>query len=597
MSVFVLRYKQLPNGGVVTVDLVAEQIVIVSVERSTEGTAVLMLDCYRRQSTYPIPLLAWVQLEDNGTILFEGFCWDVQPSKSNLVKIKCFGTDHMASREIPVMNLPWDGGSPPTPAVGAVPRLVMNCYNLVDDDYGTQRTNGLTNDEGLLVNPGLTVGNMLATVFDDAEPFLVYLLASTGQAYVSAQLDAMTHIPMDKEVIESEQLGGAIRQLRTYIKDRKFVWIPGERKWSFYDPNESPTETVTLNQSNQQAEDSDTPIVLFMELHRILDGKLPAVRFVGPNATVLGTFTWDVTTPGSNNLEPYGDATYLETYTDETGDHDVNAYSSWIIEDPTLRAGAHILPKTAFPVFVSMPMGVSDPGNPSTEQFIQTTSPNLEISFDNGETYGTVQNARFDFINGIVTTNYPMYYWDARELNPPSNQHFWPVTNARLTWASYTAPLEVRYPTSGYEGTSNSIAGMTTELTIYMPELAVGINDSGMPETTQYRLDQAYEIARHLHAERKDIAYVGTLIMHGMRYEYLNLNRRINLRAYDPDGVLQTTGWEDIRAHVTNVKWNFGDQTTEVTCSSDVLQEMGVSLDEWKKRMEASEPRGPFRDY
>ena len=541
--------KQTVSGGSYTeVDLPASAIVATKLQVSYNHPAVLKLEAYARQSTYPLGIRNFVRFwvddfpSSNGAIqtssnpCFEGFIWDVQPTASNLVSMTCFAPDHMASREIPVMSTTWLDEY--TPGVGAVPRIVFNCFNWNDDDFAFVRMGTTTSPNPLLAwTQGATVGNMFATLFDDATFPLDYWNAKMvgDTAYVPGELNLFTQVPLDKEVLESMQFGEAIRQLRTYIRDYKFIWNPGIRKWRFIDPSNSPTVTLTLNLKDGNANAAAPNEVLMMDIRRSLDGRAPAVKFVGPETTTLHTFYFS-----NGDALWYGNGTTLETYTDATGMHDEVAYQMVRITDPDLRRGAHLLP---YQVLVSMPTGIYDPGNPAPFQLMFTQSPTLELTYDNGVSWETVLGCYFDFQNGIVHLPCLPFRWYSDPPMAASTQHYFAPNGFRLTWASYSAPLEVRWPTSGFTGTSYTVANMQTEKQWYSEDLAVGVNDYGIPVTTQHRRDQYSVMAQHQQQYRKDIAYTGVIVLDGLRFEFMNLDRNVAIAAVNADGNAQLTGW------------------------------------------------------
>lgn len=517
--------------------------------------------------------------------LFEGFLWDVQPTSSNKVTYTAYDASHMASREVAAMSGPWQGpvypGGYPQPGVGCVPRVVFNCFNTSDPDFVNSRNSGGSAVDifGAIYDFPATIGNMLAMLLDDAILPLRYWNAAPldDHAYIASELNRFVAKPRDKDIVESMQLGGALRFVSSYVPDFKRVWVPGSRKWRWYDPADSPTQMLTLNITGPST--PTNPVVLKMQLHRSLDRCATAVKFYGPQQTELNIFD-----TSDGGLYAYDSGTVLQTYEDAGGEHEVVAHRQWKVFDGTKQRGGHLLPQV---VLMPMAWGFIDFTNPGTFQYVPTRSPFVEVSFDNGLSWTPILGAQFDFLNGIVdfgAGNSPSITFNQPPVSGSSQTIFVP-NRVRLVWASFTTPLSVRYPATGFAGTAYDVNNVQTELALYLEELAVGVNLQGTPLTTQYREDQVLLMAQYEHSYRKNVVYTGGVVLDGLHYQFAHLNRNVCITALDKDGNSLLTGWESIYAIVTDCELDFHNRTTTLMFSSDRLEQIGVSVDQMKQRL------------
>ena len=565
-----LWFQQDLGGSFVEIDLTVARVGNFKLKVSDNHPAVLEFDIAQAQHTFPLGLRKYVSFWDDtgatpdgvpqslGNPLFEGFIWDVQPTESNGIHYICYDPSHMSGKEVPIMSTAWEPstglGAPPLPGIGAVPRLIVNNAIQNDVDSGCERASYLT------------VGQIMALVFDDAvEPLRWYqAMPSADNAYVISELDLFTAIPQEKIVSTNEALRAFLDRLtQQYYPEYAFRWDPGSRWWRWYSRLTAPAVTLVLNDPD------NANTVLSMELHRSLDGRYPAVEFRGPERTdVIDVTTLD------GSLSITSAPTILETYTDAGGTGTSNAYTEFQITNASHRRGAKRLP--------------ADYLVRQNDYFWSATqSPTFLISFDLGNTWQGVQAVYFDFQNGIASIPaglYP-YFWSDHRLDPSSSRHFWTPNAYRLIWAKYSDPIIVRRPSSGYVGTSHTVAGATNVKYIYDEMLSVGLNRVGIPITTATRIAQFELLGDNLLAACKDIAYAGGCQLDGLRYEFCKLQRTINLAAVDADGATLVTGWEEIYAILTDVEYDFSNQTTTLTFSQDQLTAWGDNIDLLKQRL------------
>lgn len=565
-----LDYKTLAEGSWHSVDLTASRVGNMVCKFSDSAAASLSWSMIASQHTFPIGLRNLVRLwddagttpdgsdQDDGNPLFEGYVWECEPAESNRLNYVAYDPSQMAGREIPVMSTAWDAsvsGNPPEPATGAVPRLILNSTIDNDADYAFERASGQT------------IGQILAMVLDDAiEPLRWYQAApGASSAYVSSELSAFDFVPQEKVVATNEPIRAFIDRLtQQNYPDYAFLWYPGTHKWHWYPRRSGTAVTLALNDPAP----SNGYVVSSMELHRSLDGRYPAVMFYGPEVCTVEVFsTLDSTLAAIDS--PFT----LETYTDSGGSGTVQVHQRYQIVDTSKRRGCRLLPEGTT---------VRD----DDYHYVQTRSPMFEISFDGGASWQAVESCIYDFQNGSVFFGeglYTYFYTD----HPPagSTQHYFPPNAFRLIWAPYADPISVRSPSSGYSGTSNSVAGQTSVLRIYDEMLSVGYNRIGTPVTTASRLAQYQKLADAILAAKKDIVYTGGCVLEGIQYEFCRLNRVINLAAVDADGATITTGWESIGAVLSEVEYNFSELTTTLTFSQEALNTMGDSIDLLKQRL------------
>lgn len=565
-----LWYQSTLGGSFVGIDLTVARVGNFRLKVSDTHPAILEFDIAQPQHTMPLALRKYVSFWDDagttpdavpqsiGNPLFEGFIWDIQPTESNGLHYICYDPSHMAGKEITIMSTAWDPstgpGAPPLPGVGAVPRLILNNAIENDVDWSYERAHDLT------------VGQIIALVFDDAlEPLRWYQAAPTADnPYVSSELDLFTAVPQEKIVSTNESIRTFVDRLtQQYYPEYAFRWDPGSRWWRWYSRLTAPEVTLVLNDPD------NANTVLSMELHRSLDGRYPAVEFRGPTRTdVIDVSTLD------GSLSITSAPTILETYTDAGGTDTSKAYTQFQITNSSWRRGAKRLPSSYL---------VRE-----HEYFwMATQSPTFLISFDGGSTWQGIDSVFFDFQNGIVQIPdglYP-YFWSDHRLDPTSSRHFWTPNAYRLIWAKYSDPIIVRRPSSGFVGTSYTVAGATNVRYIYDEMLAVGYNRVGIPVTTATRIAQFEALGDNILAACKDIAYAGGCQLDGLKYDFCKLQRCINLAAVDADGATLTTGWEEIKAILTDVEYDFAEQTTTLTFSQDQLTAWGDNIDLLKQRL------------
>lgn len=509
--------------------------------------------------------------QDEDAPLFEGYIEQITPGEeSNSVQYVAYDPTRRTAHEFPVMSEAWPQGTvdtvPPEPGVGAYPRVSFNVTADTDDDYATERANGLT------------VGGVIATLLDDAYHPLYWASAApgdgtsagNGSAYESADLSGMEYKPQEKLVFESTSVRDAVlRVLTQYEPAYRLFWIPGTRKWRFYDVTQSNQITLTLNDEN--ADD----VVLSLELHRSIEGRWSAVKIFGPPTlveTVASTEDGSLTIIDSgillqNNIGSCCNVTGLNRFqiTDSTKRRVSRTLPEWV--------DAQIDDYNAIALKVPHLMGYWP-------------------QYEDASWVGGIRPAGWrlisgwflDALNGIIYFPADTFVYRYNPRPAGGEPNFVNPTQVAFIYAYPATVLEVRWPESGFDGTSYSVAGLENELKLYDEMLAVGY-EQGNPVTTPTRRAQFTTLAKRIHAYRKDIVYAGGCMLDGLRYEYRHLNRRVNFAGVDADGGSLTTGWESINAVLTDVEYDFEQDTTTLQFSSDQLELIGMDPDLMKARL------------
>ncbi|MCY2966285.1 MAG: hypothetical protein NT069_22075 [Planctomycetota bacterium] len=114
--------------------------------------------------------------------------------------------------------------------------------------------------------------------------------------------------------------------------------------------------------------------------------------------------------------------------------------------------------------------------------------------------------------------------------------------------------------------------------------LAVGYEYNN-PVTSVARVAQYQILADRLQEWLGDIIYTGGATLEGLDYQWINLNRKVNLAGHDGDGASLTTGWESIGAYVTDVEYDFEERITTLTISSNQMELIGEDPELTKKKL------------
>lgn len=547
--------------------------------------AQLTFEVLAAEHTSPIERLAHVILwDDAGTLadgstaqseaapLFEGFVEIVAPGgDSNKVNLTAFDPTYRVQKEIAVMSLPWEAGigaASPLPAANAVPRLVINCKNDADDDYAFERGH-----DG-------TVGNMISVLLEDAQEPLWWRNAcptAGGSALplVPADVDAMTFKPQEKLVWESEPLRSGLSRLERYEPRFRLLFEPGARLWRWFNITTAPEVTLRLNDSTVAHP------VLSLSLTPSFDSAITAIKIYGPPTTVTEEFVWyhpDHLPVGyvANTLAPSGDV-ILQTI----GLDEIKSYNAWTIIDDAKKRGSRMLPEWH-------QVEVGGMTNPKIAfEWVGVKKPTLLLTWDD-VTWTACAGVWFDTNGGFAKFNGTSPYThktDSRGQGTGiSGQAYFPPIGVKLVWAYYSAPLSVRVPTTGFEGTAFTVAGLALQKDVYDESIAVGY-EYGTAVTSVTRLAQMAILAQSQLDKHKDIKWVGGCVLDGIDWQWQQLNRRVNFVASNGSGGTTAAGWDAIKAYVTDVEFDFTEQTTTLTFSSDEAELIGEDVSMLKEKL------------
>ncbi|ADG67939.1 hypothetical protein Plim_2112 [Planctopirus limnophila DSM 3776] len=564
-------------------ELDVEQLAIsnMKLQIAYEHAARLSFSVAEPQHTRPIPygafLRVWIEGETvRGAAqsatnpLFEGFVEPIQPADANRVDYECFDPTFRCNKQVNLFNAPWEPGDPfellwPQPTLGALPRLVYNCKNEADEDYA----HSVGNDG--------TVANILAGILEYSYHPLVWRNAAPGDGtveaaelpFVSADLEPFDFKPQQKLVFQSEGIRSCVERVRQFEPRMRLIFEPGTRLWRFVKIDSSSVVTLRLN-------DPEVPFpVLSLNMNSSIENCHTAMRVYGPETNTLEEFRWTKATEADpspvNTLAPLGDPIELETWGDSSGFTTEQTWQRWQIVPAIKRRGAQMLPQ-----WITIPMNAYN--------FMPCRRPVLQISYDRGTTWTTAENVWFDWLNGIATFQGTAPYYRHPTARPGSTQRTYAPTAVRLIWAPYAAPLMVRVPEEGYEGTAYTVAGLEQELEEYSEFLATG-KEWGTPVTTEARREQFRKYARSVLDERKDIVWGGGLTLDGLDFQWAGLNRRVSFTSSDGAGGTSAIGWEDINAIVTDVEYDISQRLTTLTFSSDWLELLGLDPAELRERL------------
>lgn len=591
------------------VDLEASKVFGVKLRLSYSAPATLSWSMFYPHNEKPIPYLRFIRFwddadpgadEDNPH--FEGFVEVVTPADDgHTVNYEAHDPTVRTSNEFTVMNREWiDGvasGSDPYQPVehpAAYPRIVFNCTIDNDDDWALQRTKGVESGSFPMFDNQHTVGEIIKTILDDQNKPLFYHNAAPdpvdGPPYDLDELELLDFIPQEKVIFESECVRSAVERLtQVWYPAYRLLWTPGSRQWRFKDISASDAVSIVLNDPT-----ADYPVLSF-DIDRSLQGRHTAVKIYGPEVLTANIASTQFVLSGSTStssggigqtgLVPWDAGEVLET----VGADLQIAYSAFKINDPNRSLMARILPEVTF---VRMGefwwQGIKSP----TLQ-MRWTGTNINASgtavagplVAEGE-WITISGVYFDFQNGVAYTGRPIYVYNSEGIDgDEGTYHYFPPDDVRIVYAYLDAPISVRYPETGFEGTAFDEANLQNELKLYDDMLAVGYNWIGQPITTSVRLERFEKLAERIHAERKDVVYIGGVNLAGIDFEYKQLDRRVNIEAVDVDGVPLATGWEDINAIVTDVEYDWENDTTVLQFSGDHQALLGIDTEAMKAKL------------
>lgn len=565
---------------------------------SYQGPAQFAFTCDVPQHVRPLPrgaCLRWwddAATDDAGTPfsasnpLFLGIVEEILPLSSSFgVRVVAYDPTYRAALLVDVMNAAYnvgtipageDAGAFPQPPETAVPRLVYNAKIITDPDGAYQ------------VGGDGTAAQIVAGLLEFCYPPLAWLncaptdgtAAGNDVPYLAADLVGMTVKPQEKLVFESESIRSAVERVcHQFAPRRKILFHSGTRRWRFLDVTAGTSRRLTLN------DHTATAVVLSLDLRPSIADRYTAIKFYGPETSTLELFDWrgNFQGPGSTTSTTTGGETAdtlapvlasgvkLEDYSDAGGMKEVWGYSRWQIVDPDKRRGA-----LYFPEEITVQLG--------PYVFVQVARPQLLLSWDGGVNWQIADAVRYDPLTGTVDTGIPWYKFVSPAPVAASTQNYFVPNAVRLVWQYLDVPLSVRVPETGFEGTAYTVDGLQLERRLYDESLSVG-REFGVPVTTAERRAAFEALGRELLDLHKDISYSGGCTLAGIQYDFARLNRRVSFNAVDADGDPLETGWETITAAVTECEFDFENDLTTLTFSSDQLELQGEDVGALKQRL------------
>lgn len=593
-----LQIQTRPYGPWSDLNLEALKLTAPEVTTTYQGPAQFSFSCDIPQHVRPLPRGACLRWWDDAAVddqgnpftadnpLFLGFVEEILPQSTSIgVRVVCYDPTYRAAMLVDVMNSAYNVGTIPTgesagafpqPPATAVPRLVYNAKILNDPDSAYQ------------VGGDGTAAQIVAGLLEFCYPPLAWLNAAPtdGTAagndvpYLSADLAGMTVKPQEKLVFESESIRSAVeRVLHSFAPRRKLLYHPGSRRWRFLDITAGTSRRLTLNDHTAPA------VVLSLDLRPSIADRYTAIKFYGPETSTLELFDWrgnfqgpgsttSTTTAGTvaDTLSPVlASGVKLEEYSDASGMKEVWGYTRWQIVDPAKRRGA-----LYFPEEVTIQIGAY--------VFVRVARPQLLFSWDGGTSWTITDTVRFDPLTGTADTGIPWYKFLSPAPLAGSTQNYFVPNAVRLVWQYLDVPLSVRVPETGFEGTAYTVDGLELERRVYDESLSVG-REFGIPVTTEERRNAFRQLGRELLDLHKDISYSGGCVLAGIQYDFARLNRRVSFEAVDVDGDPLETGWETITAAVTECEFDFENDLTTLTFSSDQLELQGEDVGAMKARL------------
>jgi hypothetical protein len=531
---------------------------VVNVSYSSPATFTFRL--HAAQHTSPIPLRRLIALEDDtysghpNAPIFLGHVWEIVPQESNVLDYVCYGVDMRARNEITILSGPH--GDP-----DVIPRLVYNAKIDNDDDYVFEAAHDAT--VGEIVEDILTNAYNELLTNCHAAP-----LTGGSDAFNTSDLTPFDFKPQEKIVFESEQIGQGIDRLLQYYPAYRVLFEPGYtstlNRWRFINQLTASQVTLTLNRFGV----SDKH-VLSMSLKRNIQQRYTAVKIYGPQEL---TYTQVESGSGLTDLWDSGEAINFQAggpIASGIGD----AGKKWQITDSTKRKISRLMPDWV--LLDDSQFSVNG------QSYLQrrAKTPILQATWDGGDTWWTVQGATIDFQQGIIETPFAVF-----KYQPNDTPAYALPDSFRFAYAYFDDPVYVRAPSSGYEGTAYSVAGMSLEMRLYDEMLAVGY-ENGTPLLLATRTAQYEKLAQALLDSKKDIVWTGGCTIAGIDYDFLRLQKRINFAAVDGHGATLTTGWESINAILTDVEYDYEQKLTTLTFSSDMADYLGDSIDELKQKL------------
>ncbi|MBX9770797.1 MAG: hypothetical protein K2X29_05475 [Candidatus Obscuribacterales bacterium] len=531
----------------------------------------------------PIPLRSAFSVWDSdysATVpIFEGFVAEIQMTpESNIVNYLCYDATWKAN-DITILSAAATDST-------ATPRLI---FNATDEDSDFPSNRNLSSSTAISFS---SVGEIINTILTDTYTPLVLGIAAPplnigGDAFVLTDLNLLDFKPQDKVVFQSEKVRTGITRLLQFMPNFRLLFLPSTRKWRFFDVFASPLELLTLNDFTQ------SELVLTMQLQRISQDRYPAVRIRGPEVPKMAIAqtglspdlgaspqVYDGITITPASLDP--DWTFSQTAQFEASGplalNIGNAGLIWKLNSAfSIKRIGRVLPRT-----IAVPQGGGLTGS-----FLFTVErlPILlytfgELDSNSKQIWYNVGGLNINYQLGIITAPTRLFQDKGTSATPR-----WKLpTNAMFVFPSFDPPFEARFPASGFDGTSATVGGSDAVLEIFDDSLSIGYH-LGIPITSTSRINEFKKLAEYIHKTKKDIAYSGSIVLLGIHYKYLDLNKRINITAVNENGQPLTTGLESMNAPLTQVEYDYSDGIgkTILSLNSDMAAYLLTDIESQKR--------------
>lgn len=531
------------TDGTVDVDLVAQGVCDIVLVVGYNRPAELRWKMTVAQHTLPIPYGDGIKFLDSdyhaSNPVFIGFVKRVNPvaGDPNAVEYVAYDPAVRCAEEVFITN---GLGTLTTTS----PRAVYNCK--IDGDE----------DRGYEILHDASVGTIIADLLDNQEELLRTRWAapaypSTDGGYVSGDLTPLDYVPQEKVTFDSEGIISGVLRMLNYYPNRRMVFDPTARQHRVYDVKAATQVTLTLNQTA-----SASRVVLSMQLDRNLDKRFTSVQIYGKPEVANG----DVTV-GASTL----------TQTTEISGPNLGFARRWTVADSAKRHLAKILANPG----VEVTVGGAFLGNSAVVEYKAIFhQPVLLAKWPDSGVWKIVPDFLLRINEGVVETPYHISRANASYSSGPVAGRE-PPSDVRFVFGYYDTPLTVSYPPSGFTGTAaSSPYNVQVQQRLYNEILNTGyaIWDS---VTATSRKGAFSKLASALHGAYSDVIYSGGAVIHGIDYEFLGLNRRINITSLDKDGGTLTTGWEAANAILTEVEYDYGMNgvgATTLTFSGDMQE-------------------------
>lgn len=552
--------------------------------------AQLEWECLVPQHQMPLPLGLFIRLWIDGVNdpagepfsasnpIFEGYIEQAEPGNESIgMTYTALDPTYRATKMVTIFNVAWPAGTvpdtPPIPPENGVPRLIYNCRISADPDWAYQ------------VGADGTIGNVIAGCLQFTYFPLVWCDAAPGNGtdietpYLQDEIDAITVKPQEKLDFQSESVRSAIDRMQRYDPRVRLAWEPGTRLWRLHNITNAPTKTLRLNRG------SEAFPVLSMQLKRSTEQCVTAVTIYGPEESERRDFVWyDTQDPygdrpadlPANTLQPLGDPIVMQNFSTAGGMFDARLWPAYQIIEANYRRGAQRLPQVE--QYQRTPFMIG-----------QTEFPVLLCSWDWGATWLEWYRCWNNTLEGTVTFDGlpPMFYkqnGSGGSITPGSTQTCFLPNALKLVWSPFTAPLKVRRPETGWEGTAFTQAGVMVDDYQYDEALSIG-REFGQPVTSAARRAAYGVYAQSLLDQRKDVVWTGGALLDGLDWDYCRLNKRCQIIAEDGSSNELETDFADVRAYVTDVEYDLEEQTTQLTFSADKLALFGIDEGQLKQAL------------